>query len=422
MRRIALGLLVVAVVLMGRTAAARLGFGAGYAPPALAASYSELSAAPDGARTWFGEPMQVRHGDYVYIGYVDTSGNVALRVRDLVAATTGPEIVLHPALDVDDHVNPSFLVRPDGRLQAFYARHEPLSTDMHTRVSVNTLASDPTLSGGFATEVNLDAALGARSYDYPFPIYLSAEGTIYLFWRNIPSGSNYDLWYATSSDGDTWSAGTKLFGDTYAYWKMATNGVDRIDFAVSDHSPNIGTTKLAHFYYQSGTWRGSAGASLGTPPFTFAGLTLVYDATNSWVWDINYVGGNPVILFPAWPGSFSDTRYRYASWNGSAWSSLEICAAGGGIDSTGVYSGGIAFDKIDANIVYASRQVSGQWEVYRYTKSGASFSEQAITSGSPSKNIRPSGVWNADSRLRVVWMVGAYSGYTSFNTGLRGAP
>lgn len=416
---------------MGRMLATRLGFGMGYAP-APTADYEvfTVSAAPDGAWAWFGDPnVTVVHGEYAYIGYVDTSGNVALRVHNLTTGVTGSEIVLKAALDVDDHVNPAFLVRPDGKLQAFYCRHEPLSTDMHTRVSVNTLASDPTLSGGFATEVNLDAQLGARSYDYPMPFYLSAEGLIYLFWRDIPTGSSYRLNYSTSVDGDTWTSKTLVYQNTTktgrAYWRMIGNGVDRIDIAVTDGTPNIDTTHLAHFYYD-GTWRGSDGTDLGPPVFNFDDFTPVHTSSNCMAYDIDQgPDGHPRILFQTFAGSFSAHLHNYARWTGSAWTKTEIAPAGNGIDTaTRSYSPGMCFLRGAPDTAYLSREVSGQYEMFRYVtgNDGVSWTATQLTTGSAAKNIRPVSPRGQTAALRALWMYGAYTAYSGagFNTGIRG--
>ena len=112
----------------------------------------------------------------------------------------------------------------------------------------------------------------------------------------------------------------------------------------------------------------------------------------------------------------------YSRWNGSAWVTTEICAAGAGIDATGVYSGGISLDHSDPSRLLASRQISGQWEVWRYTTvdNGATFSGEGLTAGSASKNIRPYYI-ESPGRLKAGWLAGTYTGYSeAFNMGLRG--
>lgn len=385
-----------------------------------------LTAAPDGAWSWFGDPRALTHSGHTYLGYVDTSGNVCVRVYVHATDTVGAEIILKAALDVDDHVNPSFAVLPNGKLAAWYCRHEPGSTTPHQRISTNTVASDPTLSGGFAAETDLDANLGGTSYDYPVPF---VEGSrVYLFFRNLPGSNSYRLIRSHSDDnGATWAALTTVVQNTTnsnrAYWKLARHD-DFIHVAWTDGTPNIDTTDLYHFYWDvvNDTYHLTDGTTIAGLPFDAPDLTPVYSASNTWVWDIavDPSTGYPRIIHPVWATPFTDVRYHRAQWNGSAWSSTEIATGGAGIDVTGVYSGGAVMDNQDPDVVWASRQVSGQWEIWRYTLDG-SWSGVAITSGSSSKNIRPYVPPGRTDELLVVWLTGTYTGYTTYSMGITGA-
>lgn len=398
----------------------------GFAPPTL--QTFTITSAPDGAWSWFGDPRVITNGDYSYIGYVDTTGNVCLRVYDHANESVGSEIVLKAAFDVDDHVNPSLAVLPNGKLAAWYCRHEPASTTPHQRISANTLASDPTISGGFGSETDLDASMGGTSYDYPVPIVVGSR--VYLFFRDIPSGSSYRLVRTYSDDnGATWAAQTTLVVNSAntnrAYWKIVEAG-GLIHFAWTDGSPNTDTTYLYHFYWDptGDTYHETDSTQItASLPLARTDLTSAYTSANTWVWDIavESATGYPRILHPTWATEFSDHRYRCARWNGSSWSSVEIAAGGDGIDATGVYSGGMCFDPTDPDVVYASRQVSGQWEMYRYVSSdsGATWDGTALTSSSSSKHIRPYVPPNRGT-LRAVWLTGTYSGYTSFSMGVTG--
>lgn len=407
--------------------------GGGFVPPVTPGSGTvfTITSPGDGAWSWFGDPRAIHVGTNSYIGYVDTSGNICMRVLADASETPGAEIVLHAALDYDDHCNPSFAVLDDGRLGAWYAQHEPISTTMLQRISVNTLASDPTLSGGFQAETTTDADMGSVSYDYPVPVLLSSEsGKVRMYYRNIPFGSDYQLTQSESTDdAANWSTRDTVYRSNNAsgrgYWKIIDDGVSKVHFAVTNESPNTGTTHLAHAYFDAAdglfhetdgttiTLRGSAPLDL----FWFIDATPVHTSSNSWVWDIALdSSGFPRILYPTWGTEFSDHRYNVAKWNGSAWSSSEICAAGAGIDSTGVYSGGMCFDHADPDNIYASRQVSGQWEIYHYLDTGSGFTETAITSSSSAKNIRPYVVGGT-----VIWLTGTYTGYSAaFNMGISG--
>jgi hypothetical protein len=403
-----------------------------------------ITAAPDGAWSWFGDPRAVYYNGYTYVGYVDTTGNVCVRWFRHSDSTVGSEIILKAALDVDDHVNPSFLVRAsDHKLMVWYCRHEPISTTMHQRISTTSLDTDPDLGDGFAAETDTDAQMGSVSYDYPVPIQLSSDSpNLRMFYRNVSFGSDYQITQSESptAAGTDWSGRDAVYRSNHAsgrgYWKIADDGAGKIHFAVTNESPNTGATSLGHAYFDTadGDYHQTDGTVIalrGVAPldvFWFIDVTLVYDGsvTRGWVWDIALDGATPVIVYPTFPGYTgsgvaSDHRYNYARWNGSAWVSTEICAAGPGIDVTGVYSGGMCLDPDDPSIVYASRQVASRWGIWKYVTAdnGATFSGTLISDHATEKLIRPYVPKGHAQGLDVLWLQGAYTGYTVFNMGIR---
>jgi hypothetical protein len=297
-------------------------------------------------------------------------------------------------------------------------------------------ATNPEDASAFDAKVNLASQLGSNYVTYPVPFQLLSETSdpIHLFWRDIPEGASgtETLAFSKSTDGGaTWAPQTVLFtpgSGIRSYRQIASNGLDRIDFAVTDHHPADGATSLYHFYYTGGSYYKSDGTLItSSPPLTVADLTLVYDGSTErcWVWDIAYnVSGNPVIAFPTFP-STSAHRYRRARWTGSAWDIKTIIDnAGGGINGGGepYYSGGMALDPDNPDVVWASVGVGGgRWDIYRCGTSdgGATWTTEALTSSG--KNVRPTAVQNHAPNLQVVWMVGTYSSYTSYNVGTWGA-
>lgn len=389
----------------------------------------EILAAPAGGWTYFGGPETIRVGSYTYIGYVrGDNGDVCLSV----VANENPRvvlntIVLHAALDVDDHPNPSLAVLPNGKLGTWYARHEPISTTPHQRISTNTLAADPTLSGGFAAEQNLDASIGATSYDYLIPIVIGS--TIHLFFRNIPTGTQYELCETTSTDnGATWSASTTIVANTTktrrAYWRISErDGI--IHFAITDGSPNTDETFLYHFARDGASYLHSDGTAIAASlPLDVSDLSTVYDAGNTWILDIAIApDGKAYIVHPVYPTEFTDHRYHFAAFTGSNWTSVEVCEAGGGLDVTGVYSGGARLDPESPGSIAASIEVDGEWEIWQFVTSdgGASWNGIPITQDSTTKNIRPVFVRDGVASFRIAWMHGTYTGYTTFSVGTWGA-
>ena len=78
-----------------------------------------------GAWSWFGDPRAVYHAGAhrrTYVGWVDAAGSVQVASYD---HDTGIRVIttLKANFQLDDHANPSLLVRPDGRLIVFWSAH-----------------------------------------------------------------------------------------------------------------------------------------------------------------------------------------------------------------------------------------------------------------------------------------------------------
>lgn len=392
---------------------------------------TSLTAAPAGGWSWFGDPRAVYHDGVTYFGYVNNSGDIVIsaytHATQAVSSTT-----LHSALQIDDHANPSVLIRDsDKRIMAFYTAHA--GATMYLRVSANPLDIST-----FATEVDLGAQLGGTKYTYPNVTQLTGEAgdPIYLFYREGNWLEN-SMRRSTSADGGaTWSAGTAIYSagaGRGAYWKLASNGVDRIDFGVTDGHPTaVDAVSTYHFYYTDGAFFSTVGTEIeAAHPFAPTHLTQVYDGTaiESWIWDVacDPSTGHPRLTFVTFP-SVDDHRYQYAAWDGAAWAVREIVAGGSDIygdtnqPTQPNYSGGVVLDHVDPNVAYASVQDNGQWEIVRFTThdGGQTFRSAWLTAGSSVKNIRPVSVRNHDGTLPVVWMRGDYTAFTEWNTGTWG--
>jgi hypothetical protein len=195
-------------------------------------------------------------------------------------------------------------------------------------------------------------------------------------------------------------------------------------FAHSGHPDIEANTNIYAFYYFGGNFYKSDGTLIVGVPFGRADMTLVYDATapgcsKTWIWDTAFVGGTHYIVFARIVTPL-DHRYMYARWDGAAWIVNEITPAGGYWDGV-LYpsaSGGISIDKENPNVVYFSKEISGQWEIQKGVTSdgGASWTITSITSGSSKRNVVPAIPNNHHVSLPVLWMYGDYSDYNDFNT------
>jgi hypothetical protein len=126
--------------------------------------------------------------------------------------------------------------------------------------------------------------------------------------------------------------------------------------------------------------------------------------------------GHPRIVYAVF-NSATDHRYRHARWTGTKWDDRQIVPAGSFFVEDGgekQYSGGIAFDHADPDVVYLSRQISGQFEVERWQTAdgGLTWAHAALTTRSSEKNVRPV-VARGGGPL---WMRGAYLNYTHYRT------
>jgi hypothetical protein len=397
------------------------------AGPAAAQSVRERELTSSGAWSWFGDPRSVFYeGAHrrTYTGWVSTNGSVQVASYD---HDTGLRTIttLKARLQVDDHVNPSILVRPDGRLLVFWSTHA--GGTMWYRRS----ARPEDVTAWEPERVLPTNTPGANGYTYPNPVQLSAEGNrIYLFWR----GGNFNPSFSTLNSGSTsWSPARTLILNSgeRPYIKYASDGRDTIAMAFTQAHPRSGRTNIYYAAYRAGSLRradGSVISSMANLPIAPAEAEEVYNwQTNgkAWVHDVALDdAGNPVIVYATFPTD-TDHRYRYARWNGSSWTDRELVRAGRSMSvdpREPNYSGGITLDHEDPSTVYLSRQVAGvfETEVWTTPDEGATWSSRALTSGSARGSYRPiSPRGQAGDSHDVVWMHGDYPHFGSYQTGLR---
>ena len=393
------------------------------APPASAAP--KLRSLGGGAWSWFGDPRGVHHSglrNRTYIGWIDGQGDVKVASHDHTTRLR-TTVVLRWGLEIDDHANPSLHVRPDGRLIVFYSRHG--GSRMYYRTS--TRPED-------VTRWRRERALptntsGPSGYTYPNPIQLPAErNRLWLFWRG---GSSQPSFSTSPDNGGTWSPARTLirYPKHRPYIKFASNGRDTIHFAFTQGHPRNLNSNIYYARYRAGRFFGANGRRLGSRsslPLAPADADKVYDsASPAWVHDIAVDrAGRPVVVFAAFK-SESEHHYRYARFDGRAWHYRPITPAGGPIAAANArephYSGGITLDHENPSVVYLSREVGGVHEVetWRTPNGGTTWSRQAVTSRSPTENVRPispRGLRSFASDMSVVWMRGRYDHWVTYRT------
>ncbi|MDT9598530.1 BNR-4 repeat-containing protein [Sphingosinicella rhizophila] len=369
-----------------------------------------------GAWTFFTDPRALSVAGKQIIGGVSPIG-VSVVADASSARFAG---VTHPLCrfaSADDHNNFGFVELTNGKILAIGTGH---SVDTYyTRISAN--AADVKTWGSLT---DIAAQFGTTNMTYANPVRLS-DG-IYNFFRGTSTDTDISMHMTNSTDeAVTWATATKITTGSRPYFRVVGDGNDTVYFVTNDgHPGDASLNSLYAFKMVGGSFFEMDDTPLTLPITPSADLTPIWDATaedeDSWCWDIaiDPATGDVVIVYAVFPTPASDHRYRYARWNGSAWSDNQICTAGGPMYAAEThYSGGVCLDHNDPNVVFASRETAGLYKISRLATQddGASFSEAVITGGADDC-YRPSIVRGATAEPRLVYMRGTYTTYANFAT------
>ena len=385
-----------------------------------------FNVVPDGIWTWFTDPRAVFRNGATYVGWVNAAGTCGISKLVHSTGVVTSFALSATGLEIDDHNNTAVHFLPDGRIMALYCKHNDTSG---MRYRISTYPED---ISAWSAEVLLAALTKPVSYSNPH--YLSATEKTYLHYRSGLGGNGTNPMNVRAFDGASWDTERTWItqNDERPYIKSVSNGVDRIDFLLTNCHPNEGQAKVYHCYMQlDGSVEKlykSDGTLIGTGPVTPADCTLIYDGitVDSWIWDIAYGhDGHPRILFSRFP-STTDHRYMFTRWTGATWTAPVEIAAGGTYlyAAEPYYSGGLCFDAQNADVVYLSTQVGSYWEVqeWRTPDSGLTWAKaRDITSASTVRNCRPYSPRNHDGRCAVLFWRGSYATFTNYNTAIKGA-
>jgi hypothetical protein len=411
----------------------------------------------NGAWSWFMDERAIVDRGQLLVGSVRANGtfhdknrpgwgNVELSVLEL---STGRKrvVVLHEALEQDDHNNPGLLVLQDGRYLAAYSKHgqEP---KIYYRIS-----EQPGDASAWSAAIEFitpgeKAAEGkwahTHNVTYCNPLRMAAGGNqTWLFHRGHGLDPNY---LVSDDDARTWRYGGKLYlgRDGYSpYTKYVSNLRDTVHFVATEDHPRNFDNSLYHAFVRAGKIYRSDGtvvAPLATGTECHVrpwDLTRIYQGGPdhvAWMTDLHLdKHERPVVLFTVQRASAGiprgkggdDHRFHYAHWNGTNWITREIAHAGSRLyPGEDDYTGLGAIDPQNTNVVYLSSnadlktgrpllsKADGQrhHEIFRgETKDGgATWQWMPITADSTVDNLRPLvPVWK-DERTALVWMRGKY--------------
>lgn len=427
-------------------------FGIAAAIALIAAAPSEppqpVVLADDGGWCWFQDPRAlVLDQNRLIVGSVangrtdsDRKGDVEALMYDRSSGAT-VRVELHDRLGGDDHNAPAFLVRPDGRLLTFYAKHGTESRAYY-RISE---PNDPTRWGPVRT---FEPSPKTR-LTYANLFRLPAEnGRIYDFFRGLDA--SFKPSYAYSDDeGETWTAGSVVIKSPAArpYVRYASDGEGSIHLLYTEGHPRDFDNSLYHVVYRDGQLRRSDGAAIRS---LAEGLNDPTEGTRIFAGDADHVAWcadvaldaqrRPVAVYSVQVDSGGkpprqggdDLRYRYARFDGERWIDHPLAFAGtrlyAGEDD---YSGLVALDPDNPRVVYFSTNAEPttgtplksagdgrrHYEIFRgeTADGGASWTFAPITRDSTADNLRPiipargAGGWTM-----LLWLRGAYRSYTDY--------
>jgi hypothetical protein len=406
-------------------------------PPAPFLGGSLLAA--DAAKTWYNMPTALYDNGAYYVGSISSAGDVNLhKMQNDVVWTKR----LKTALEVDDHDDAAMLKLPGGRLAAFYSKHATGTEGFHYAVTKNPLPDTQSLN----TEVIV--ANGGLPTSYAKPSLLSTDGYVRNFFRSdtVPNTMPQKMMKALATDVEagtaTWALST-IFQVTNQrpYVHTVDNGVDRVDFFLTNGHPNEVATSLYHCYMQviAGVERyfKTDGTEIvsGLPIDPTVSCTLVDNTTGGRVWNWNIklgADGKPRVLFTKYPSStgardivFTDVEYWHGRWSGSAWVKTRL--ATGQISlyaNENHYAGGLCFDGNTTDTIYQCR-VNASTE--KYALSEWTFDEgtatatkvRDISTDQTFHQFRPfSPVGHGDDAV-VFFLYGSYTTYQTYNTNMR---
>jgi hypothetical protein len=351
----------------------------------------------------------------VQVGSIDKTGRVRRATLDFMGS--------------DDHNAPSVIVRPDGRIVAFYAPHENYLVAPSRRYRmffrVTRRRYDIRSWGPVHTVPGNTAALPGqpqRGANYPNPVQMK-NGQVWLFWR----GGSWWPSFSSTTDLQHWKQPRNVvrgIAGERPYVKYGSDGKN-VYMAFTEAHPNKRHTSIYFLRIaQDGTIYDDRGKRVGDvthgADYRRAGVVYRYSPIggDAWIMDVA-IGPDrvPTVVYVRKPRHQHQSLYRYARWEVDHWADRPIVPAGKGRGG-GFYIGGATLDHEDPSVVYLSRReghARAEVEIWRTSDGGRTWSTTALTHGSKTNNWRPVSPRN-DPSNRVLWFNGRYDSFLDFGT------
>lgn len=415
----------------------------------VAAPWFELN--DNGAWSWFMDERAIVDRGTLIVGSVravgkfgsspadSPAGNVEVSTLRLADGKVD-RVVLHPHFEQDDHNNPAFWVRPDGRYVAVYTKHGQ-DCVVHVRLSepgdpLKWGPDRPYTTPGNAGSFSGDSVTYSNVFKFP-------DGRLYDFHRGVSLDPNY---LVSDDDGDSWQYGGRLLQgrDGYSpYLKYAYDGHGKLHFVATEDHPRNFDNSLYHGYLSDGQLYDSNGERLSELSKTTDVSIAAWDFTKLYAGDPDHVAwmsdieldadGRPCVVFTTQRDGRGldrgqggmDMRFHMARFDGEKWRTQEIAYAGTRLYSNeDDYTGLAAIDPDDPTVVYISTDADPKTggplvsradgkrrhELFRGKASadGSAWSWTPLTANSTADNLRPIVPKRSDGQTALVWMRGEY--------------
>ena len=382
-------------------------------------------------------------------GGANRNGNIEAVIYDIYSGEFEKTVFWNPGCD--DHNAPAFLLRPDGNYISMYAEH-------YDRYNSRFRIYD---GSQWSAEQQFDWTTIPGGTDYTICYsnlyYLSAEGITYNFARANHRCPNFI--YSTDM-GQTWTFGGQLSTNNTnsynkGYYKYWGNGIDCIDFILTEEHPRDGLTSMYHAYIQDGKTHDTFGTVVDTSVFdtikipSFLDFTLIFedstvingDAMRK-VWNadlMRYSDGTIAAILTCRINDATrdndssidpDHAFIYCRYDGEVWSYTYLGQVGKKMYSSEAdYTGLGALHPNDPNTIYISTHIDPRTdediifsEIFEGSTNdeGSSWNWIPVTENSNQHNFRPVVPEWDENHTALLWFRGSYNAAQSFDAAIVG--
>lgn len=236
---------------------------------------------------------------------------------------------------------------------------------------------------------------------YPQPWFIEGKGFIHLFTKYaVESTHGRELYWATSSDGKTWSSDRKLAGIEGHY--QISNVSDGKVITAFNYHPDAHADKRTNIYFlqtddMGENWKTVDGIVLETPITEVHSKALVHDFQSEgklvYLNDINFdKSGNPVILAIVsnhfQPGPKGDPReWIVFHWKNNRWEQRKICESTHNYDMGSLYIEGDKWKIIGPTVAGAQHYgTGGEMVLWESGNEGQSWKKRRLITRNSKRN------------------------------------